>query len=212
MIFAALQSAALETVEKIVNAALIHDPASEQKLASMAGRVVLIDSTVPSLRIALELGANGVMLHHNWQDEADICISGTLVSIVAMAIQSEDTASLSGTGVNVTGNLDMLRQLNQIFAGLDIDWEAALAELIGDVPAHIVADSIRKSSSMRADAMQRAQSAVVEVSQEELRLTPSQTEYQQFVQSVRHLSTDVDRLVARANRIRAILQDRNMIS
>ena len=212
MIFAALQSAALETVEKIVNAALIHDPASEQKLASMAGRVVLIDSTVPSLRIALELGANGVMLHHNWQDEADICISGTLVSIVAMAIQSEDTASLSGTGVNVTGNLDMLRQLNQIFAGLDIDWEAALAELIGDVPAHITADSIRKSSSMRADAMQRAQSAVVEVSQEELRLTPSQTEYQQFVQSVRHLSTDVDRLVARANRIRAILQDRNMIS
>ena len=212
MIFAALQSAALETVEKIVNAALIHDPASEQKLASMAGRVVLIDSTVPSLRIALELGANGVMLHHNWQDEADICISGTLVSIVAMAIQSEDTASLSGTGVNVTGNLDMLRQLNQIFAGLDIDWEAALAELIGDVPAHITADSIRKSSSMRADAMQRAQSAVVEVSQEELRLTPSQTEYQQFVQSVRHLSTDVDRLVARANRIRTILQDRNMIS
>lgn len=212
MIFAALQSAALETVEKIVNAALIHDPASAQKLASMAGRVVLIDSTVPSLRIALEFGANGVMLHHNWQDEADIRISGTLVSIVAMAIQSEDTASLSGTGVNVTGNLDMLRQLNQIFAGLDIDWEAALAELIGDVPAHIVADSIRKSSSMRADAMQRAQSAVVEVSQEELRLTPSQTEYQQFVQSVRHLSTDVDRLVARANRIRAILQDRNMIS
>ena len=178
----------------------------------MAGRVVLIDSTVPSLCIALELGANGVMLHHNWQDEADIRISGTLVSIVAMAIQSEDTASLSGTGVNVTGNLDMLRQLNQIFAGLDIDWEAAIAELIGDVPAHIVADSIRKSSSMRADAMQRAQSAVVEVSQEELRLTPSQTEYQQFVQSVRHLSTDVDRLVARANRIRAILQDRNMIS
>lgn len=212
MIFAALQSAALETVEKIVNAALIHDPASEQKLTSMAGRVVLIDSTVPSLRIAIEFGTNGVMLHHNWQDEADICISGTLVSIVAMAIQSEDTASLSGTGVNVTGNLDMLRQLNQIFAGLDIDWEAALAELIGDVPAHIMADSIRKSSSMRADAMQRAQSAVVEVSQEELRLTPSQTEYQQFVQSVRHLSTDVDRLVARANRIRAILQDRNMIS
>lgn len=212
MIFAALQSAALETVEKIVNAALSHDPASAQNLASMAGRIVLIDSSVPSLRVALELGASGIILHHNWQDEADICISGTLVSIAAMAVQSEDTVSLSGTGVNVTGNLDMLRQLNQIFADLDIDWEAALAQLIGDVPAHIMADSIRKSANIRADVMQRAQSAVVEVSQEELRLTPSQTEYQQFVQSVRHLSTDVDRLVARANRIRLILQDRNMIS
>lgn len=212
MIFAALQSAALETVEKIVNAALSHDPASAQNLASMAGRIVLIDSSVPSLRVALELGANGIILHHNWQDEADICISGTLVSIAAMAVQSEDTVSLSGTGVNVTGNLDMLRQLNQIFADLDIDWEAALAQLIGDVPAHIMADSIRKSANIRADTMQRAQSAVVEVSQEELRLIPSEIEYQQFVQSVRHLSTDVDRLVARANRIRLILQDRNIVS
>jgi ubiquinone biosynthesis protein UbiJ len=96
-------------------------------------------------------------------------------------------------------------------ADLDIDWEAALAQLIGDVPAHMVAGSVRQSASFRADAFNRAQSAVVEVSQEELRLTPSQNEYQQFVQSVRHLATDVDRLVARANRLRLIVQDRNII-
>ena len=211
MIFAALHSAALEGVERIINAALIHDPSSAQKLASMAGRVVLIDSTMPALNIALELTPSGVMLHHNWQDKADICISGSLVSIAAMAIQSEETVSLSGTGVNVSGNLDMLRQLNHIMADLDIDWEAALAQLIGDVPAHMVAGSVRQSASFRADAFKRAQSAVVEVSQEELRLTPSQNEYQQFAQSVRHLATDIDRLVARANRVRLMVQDRNII-
>ena len=127
MIFAALHSAALEGVEKIINAALMHDPSSAQKLASMAGRIVLIDSTMPALCIALELTPNGVMLHHNWQDKADICISGTLVSIAAMAIQSEQAVSLSGSGVNVSGNLDILRQLNHIMAELEFDWEAALA-------------------------------------------------------------------------------------
>ncbi|MGB1402324.1 MAG: ubiquinone biosynthesis accessory factor UbiJ [Porticoccaceae bacterium] len=212
MIFAALHSAALEGVEKIINAALMHDPSSAQKLASMAGRIVLIDSTMPALCIALELTPNGVMLHHNWQDKADICISGTLVSIAAMAIQSEQAVSLSGSGVNVSGNLDMLRQLNHIMADLDIDWEAALAQLIGDVPAHMVANSVRKSASFRADMYNRAQSAVVEVSQEELRLTPSRHEYQQFAQSVRNLATDTDRLLARANKIGLLIQQRDMLT
>jgi ubiquinone biosynthesis protein UbiJ len=75
----------------------------------------------------------------------------------------------------------------------------------------MVAGSVRQSASFRADAFKRAQSAVVEVSQEELRLTPSQNEYQQFAQSVRHLATDIDRLVARANRVRLMVQDRNVI-
>jgi ubiquinone biosynthesis protein UbiJ len=93
-------------------------------------------------------------------------------------------------------------------AELDIDWEAALAELIGDVPAHLLGETIRNSAEFRSNALNRAQSALAEVSQEELRLTPSKNEYQSFVQSVRHLSTDVDRLAARANKLRLSLQQR----
>ena len=207
MIFGALQAAALEGVENIINVALTHDPASAKGLASMAGKIMLIDSSMPAICVAVEPTADGIMLHHNWQDDADITISGSLVSIAGMAINSGDMVSFSGTGVNVTGNLEMLRQLNKIMAGLDIDWEAALAQLVGDIPAHILADSIRNSASFRANAMDRTKSALVEVSQEELRLTPSKNEYDEFVQSVRHLATDVDRLAARANRLRLMIQD-----
>ena len=134
-----------------------------------------------------------------------------MVSIAGMAINSGDMVSFSGTGVNVTGNLEMLRQLNQIMAGLDIDWEAALAALVGDIPAHLMAESIRNSANFRANAADRATSLLVEVSQEELQLTPSKNEYDDFVQSVRHLATDADRLAARANRLRLLIQDRNAI-
>jgi ubiquinone biosynthesis protein UbiJ len=92
-------------------------------------------------------------------------------------------------------------------AGLDIDWEAALAELIGDVPARLLSQAVANSDSFRSAAFKRAQSALVEVSQEELRLTPSKNEYDELVLSVRHLATDIDRLAARANRIRLKLQD-----
>lgn len=206
MIFAALQSAALEGAEKIINAALVHDPASAERLRALEGKVMLVDSSMPPLRIAVEPSATGLMLHSNWQDDADVTVTGTLVSLTAMAINAGEMVSLSGTGVNVSGNLEVLRQLNHIMAELDIDWEAALAELIGDVPAHLLGETIRNSDEFRSHALKRAQTALAEVSQEELRLAPSANEYQGFVQSVRHLSTDVDRLVARANKLRLSIQ------
>jgi ubiquinone biosynthesis protein UbiJ len=206
VIFAALQSAALEGAEKIINAALVHDPASAERLRALEGKVMLVDSSMPPLRIAVEPSATGLMLHSNWQDDADVTVTGTLVSLTAMAINADEMVSLSGTGVNVSGNLEVLRQLNHIMAELDIDWEAALAELIGDVPAHLLGETIRNSDEFRSHALKRAQTALAEVSQEELRLTPSANEYQGFVQSVRHLSTDVDRLVARANKLRLSIQ------
>ena len=208
MIFAALQSAALEGAEKIINAALVHDPASAERLRALQGKVLLVDSSMPPLRIAVEPSVTGIMLHSNWQDSAEVTVSGTLVSLAAMAINADEMVSFSGTGVNVSGNLEVLRQLNHIMAELDIDWEAALAELIGDVPAHLLGETIRNSAEFRSNALNRAQSALAEVSQEELRLTPSKNEYQSFVQSVRHLSTDVDRLAARANKLRLSLQQR----
>ena len=45
-------------------------------------------------------------------------------------------------------NLETLRQLNDLLGALDIDWEAAIADLLGDVPAHIIGDVIRKQQHL----------------------------------------------------------------
>jgi ubiquinone biosynthesis protein UbiJ len=209
MFFSSLQSAALEGVEKIINAALVYDPSTLRQLTPLQGKVLLVESSTPGLRIAVEVGTNGLLLHNDWPDSADVHINGSFVSILNMGINAGEMVSFSGTGVNVTGNLDVLRQLNLIMAGLDIDWEAALAELMGDVPAHILSDAVRKTANARADTLQRVKSAVVEVSQEELRLTPSKNEYDEFVLSVRHLATDTERLSARVNRLHRLFQSRN---
>ena len=209
MFFSALQSAALEGVEKMINAALVFDPSTLRQLASLQGKILLIESSTPSLRIAIEVGSSGLLLHNGWQDSADVHIIGSLISILNMGINAGEMRSFSGTGVNVTGNLEVLRQLNLTMAGLDIDWEAALAELVGDVPAHILSDAMRKTANVRTDTLQRAKSAVVEVSQEELRLSPSKNEYDEFVLSVRHLATDTERLSARVNRLHRLFQTRS---
>ncbi len=49
MLFAALQSTALEGVENLINAALKYDPASARDLAALDGQIILVDSTMPPL-------------------------------------------------------------------------------------------------------------------------------------------------------------------
>ncbi|MDG2501811.1 MAG: hypothetical protein P8M77_05400 [Porticoccaceae bacterium] len=210
MLFTALQSTALEGVEQLINGALKYDPASSRGLAALQGQIILLDSSMPPLSIALEPTADGILLHNNWQDNASITIEGTLVSIASMALNSSDTKSLSGTGVNVSGDLETLRQLNIIMANLDIDWEAALAELFGDVAAHIFCSTIRNSAEFRASTAQRAKTTLVDVAQNQWQLTPDRAEFEQFVQQVRSITTDTDRLAARVERLRKLLPTRGL--
>jgi ubiquinone biosynthesis protein UbiJ len=202
VIFNAMQASAFEAAEKLINTALEYDPATQRQIAELEGKLLLIESTMPPLKVAIEATSSGIMLHSNWQDSADTTVSGPLLAMLNLAVDNDQQISFAGTGISVNGDLDLLIKINKLMRNLDIDWEAALASIIGDIPARILADTARSSSAAAMDAGRRAKSAAVEIAQEELRATPSETEYEDFTQRVRHLSTDVERAAARINKTR----------
>ena len=206
MIFNALQASAFEAAEKIINSALEYDPATQRQIAALEGKLLLVESTLPPLSVAIEATTNGIMLHSNWQDSADTTVSGSLIAMLSLAASSDQHISFAGTGISVTGDLGFLIEINKLMRNLDVDWEAALASIIGDIPAHIMADTVRSSASVARDASRRAKSAAAEIAQEELRATPSATEYTDFTQRVRHISTEVERAAARINKSRQIIE------
>ncbi|MDG1818468.1 MAG: SCP2 sterol-binding domain-containing protein [Porticoccaceae bacterium] len=206
MIFNAMQASAFEAAEKIINAALEYDPASQRQIAALEGKLLLVESTLPPLSVAIEATTNGIMLHSNWQDSADTTVSGSLIAMLSLAVSSDQHISFAGTGISVTGDLEFLRQINELMRNLDVDWEGALATIIGDIPAHLLAKQLRSSSKAAADASRRAKSAAAEIAQEELRATPSASEYQDFTQRVRHLSTEVERAAAKLNKSRQLIE------
>jgi len=192
---------ALEGAETLINGALTKDPASKQALTKLEGQVLLVESTLPPLTIAIEPAATGIQLHDNWDGNVAVTINGTLIAMAAIAVNAKESISFSGTGVNVSGNLDTLHQLNKIMGDVDIDWEGALAEIIGDIPAHLIAKGIRNSAVIRKDIVTRASSGLVEVAQEEFNLTPSKNEFEAMIPDIRQLSADADRLAARVRRL-----------
>jgi ubiquinone biosynthesis protein UbiJ len=201
-----MQASAFEAAEKIINTALEYDPATQRHIAELEGKLLLIESNLPPLKVAIEATSSGIMLHSNWQDRADTTVSGSLVAMLSLAANNDEQISFAGTGISVNGDLDFLIQINKLMRNLNVDWEAALASVIGDIPAHILADTVRNSASVARDASRRAKSAAAEIAQEELRATPSATEYTDFTQRVRHISTEVERAAARINKSRQIIE------
>lgn len=202
MIFSTLQAGALSGLELAINSALKYDPATLRELSTLEGQVLLVDCTSPAMRIAIQTSQQQITLYSGWEDEAAVTLQGSLIALVKMAANASDTSSFADTGVKLSGNLETLHKLHKILSQLDIDWEGALADIIGDVPAYMIGSALRKSADIAKQNKQRVASALTEVAQEELQIVPSRNGFEQFKKEVREMASDTDRLMAKANLLR----------
>jgi len=204
----ALHASALMAVETAINRALEYDPASRNAIGELAGKVLTVECTLPPLTFHVIHSEQGINLLSRYEGNAVTTLRGSALSLAALAVDGEDRVSFYGTGVEVRGDHDLLRRVRKILKHLDVDWEAALAELIGDVPAHLVGESLRGAASWQKQAAARAGTAAASFSQEEVGLTPGRAETDHFNRQVTLLSEDVDRLAARINKLKVRLDQR----
>jgi ubiquinone biosynthesis protein UbiJ len=202
VIFSTLQAGALSGLELAINSALKYDPATLRELSTLEGQVLLVDCTSPAMRIAVQTSQQQITLYSGWEDEAAVTLKGSLVALAKMTANASDTSSFAGTGVQLSGNLETLHKLHKILSQLDIDWEGALADIIGDIPAYMIGSALRKSADIAKQNKQRVTSALTEVAQEELQIVPSRNGFEQFKKEVREMASDTDRLMARTNLLR----------
>lgn len=205
----ALHSSALMAVESAINSALEYDPATRNAIGELAGKVLAVECSLPPLTFYVIHSEQGINLMSRYEGTPDTTLHGTALSLAALAADGEDRVSFYGTGVEVRGDHDLLRQIRKIFKSLDVDWEAALSKLIGDVPAHLVGESLRGATKWQKQAAERAGSAAAAFSQEEVRLTPSAIEVENFNREVKLLNEDVNRLAARINKLNILLNQQN---
>ena len=197
MIFDVLNTTAISGLETAINTALKYDPGTVRDLSELEGQVLLIDCSMPSMRIAIETSQQKIILHNNWDGEAAVTLQGTMISLAKMAANASDTSSFANSGVQLSGNLETLHKLHKILSKLNIDWEGGLADLVGDVPAHIIGSAMRQSAKASRESLQRASSALVEIAQEEFEIIPSKNSFKHFKQDVRQMAADTDRIMAR---------------
>ena len=207
MVVKTISSQMLDKIALIINSALAHDEVSLRALGELSGTKVQIISHSPQFTIYLKIYADQITLSNEGDIEQTITLSGSLVALVSGLFDADEISTLYGTGITANGDTGVLKKLNKLMAGLNIDWEAAVGKLIGPMPAHLVTNAVSKIRPAISKNKRRICEIAIEVAQEEFRLTPTKVEFDNFSEEIQLLSSRVDRLEAHFNSTRRTLKN-----
>ena len=197
-----LKAGLLMALESAVNNSLAYDPATQQSLIELDGKVLHIACTMPAESVYVLFVGNHVELWSLFESSADTTLSGTPSEFLALWRARSKTTALTDSGVTLTGDSTVLQQLQKISASLDIDWEALLAEHTGDVIAHQLGRFARGANSWFRGARREAERLMSEFLQFESNAVPSRHEVQGFCREVDDVQLRMDRLQAGIDHIK----------
>lgn len=201
-LFDSLQTSMLALAEIGSNHLLTLDQSTLEGCVEMQGHCIAIDITDLDLQLYCHPGSWGLRLSRNPPArEVDATISGRLMALVNLASEQDKLSTSIRERVSFHGNVALAQKVQALFAGLDIDWEEALAQRTGDVLAFQIHQRARKFGQWlhtSADSILQTNS---EYLREEARLSPTQVEFNQFRSGVTSTKHDVARAEARLQRL-----------
>lgn len=192
-------TASIAALELMVNTALRYDPGTRSALAKLDGQVLAVECIAPSFSLYIAPGIDELRLMGAFDGEVTTRLRGTLPALLQLA--ATDTTSLANTGVEVLGSTALLSNLQRISANLDIDWEEALTQLLGDVVGHQLAEHMRSRFNWLGQRLVSGQRLLSEYLTEELKTLPAGPELEAFSRQVDDLRMGVDRAAARVERL-----------
>ncbi|WP_043529346.1 ubiquinone biosynthesis accessory factor UbiJ [Litchfieldella xinjiangensis] len=199
----------LPLVERTLNALLARDPAAHGRLARLAGSRMLFRLERPHLEILVSFDAQGLHLAHAPS------LNESTVDVV-VEVDSETLGSLlGGTSVErlmfggrlaVRGRSHLLEDARDLLLDLDLDWEGELAGWLGDMPAHSLAEGLRRLSRWGLRTRGELQADLSEYLFEEARLLPGRAQYDVMRDHLTELEVAADRLEARLARFTRLVE------
>jgi ubiquinone biosynthesis accessory factor UbiJ len=202
-------TALLGLMENTINAALRLDPATLRRLDQLSGRVIAIECTTPQLTVFLRPHSDGFILQGQYEQTPDCLISGSAVALLKLMTADNKTNALLSNQIQISGDLELSQKLQKLLADLDIDWEAKLAQYLGDITAHQIGKQARTLHAWGKSSTNSLLLNIEEYLHEETHDLPSRAELEPFYSEVETLTLTADRLSARIERLQKTLSPKD---
>lgn len=189
----------LTLAEESLNRLLARDPVTLARLGELASCEIRIECTAPHWHLYLLPHCGGIDLLTDSAAEPDACLRGSALNLIRLPYAGNEV--LFGRGISIEGNSGLVHRLQQILADSRIDWEAWLADLVGDTAAHPLANLMRSASRQLRYGSSSLIHNLEEYLHEEARLLPTQVEIDIWQEQVEELRDATDRLEARIARL-----------
>lgn len=201
MIGAAAVAAAMNPA---LDAALALDSDARARVARLDGASLAIH--ISGLEWSLYLTPHGEQLRIQSEpvDFPAATISGPPASLAMLATTAGTRVLFSGS-LRVAGDVTAAKEYKRLFDTLDPDWEEALAQAVGDVPAHEAGRLVRNLGAWCRRAVSGRREDLKAWLVDEVELVPAPAEVDAWLTGVDETRADVDRMAARLARLERVL-------
>lgn len=191
----------IELFELASNNALEHDPETVQRLQKLQGKSMALHIKTIEQTITVSPCPEGIELSQDIPESVDVTLSATLSAMLKISRDGIDDADLQPGELEISGDPIIGQRFARIIAELNINWEALLAEHIGDSPARVVTLVAGQVRHFAEESRTQLHNRFVHFVKDELEVSVEQQEVDDFLDDVDTLRADTDRLAARVRRI-----------
>ena len=190
-------------LEAGLNRVLALDPESDQRLLGLHGKCLRVDLEGVAIALFLKFESGYVKVDLDGPEEPDAVISGTPVSLFSMAVPAGAVDwGLPGSGVKISGDAALARDLERLFGKLDPDWHEPVSAVFGETLGYQITSGISQGIEELGKAIGQTIDMAGEWFREESGLSVSKNEIREFGEAVDSISDAVDRLDARIRSFR----------
>ena len=166
----------------------------------ITGNVVAVRMSDSSLATYFHIGDDAITMTGRYEEEPDVVITGSLLSLARLATPSATEAIRDGS-VELHGDARVAQSFQQLLRYARPDIEEELSNLFGDTAAHSMGNFARQARDWGIGARDTMQQNISEYLQEESRAVPGRDEVDAFRHDVETLRDDVARFEARLNKL-----------
>jgi len=190
----------LRPVARILNRNIQETTPARELCKKLDGKTVAVRVKDTALAMYFQIRDEVVLLATDSEDEPDVVITGSLLTLAGMA-RSADEQALRDGSLDLTGDAYTAQAFQELLALAKPDIEEELSLFVGDVAAHHVGELAKGLGNWAREARSTMGANIREYLQEESRDLPSRYEFEGFASAVDSLRDDVARLEARFNRM-----------
>lgn len=191
----------IDLLELASNRTLEHDPKTQQRLLKLQGKTMTLHIRPIDQSLSVTPHPEGLEFSRENPIRVDVTLSVTVGAMVKISRDGIDNAELKSGELEITGDPIVGQRFAQVLADLEIDWEAVLAEQIGDSPARIVSFAAGQAKELAQESRSRFKEFINQILTEDLSLIAGKDDVEPFLDDVDTLKADVERLMARIKRI-----------
>ena len=192
--------ALLRPVADVLNRNISESTPARQLAIELAGASVAIRVRDSALAMYFVFTDDSIQLCTERDEEPDVLISGSLLTLASM-MQGGGEAAIRSGDVELTGDAGTAQRFQRLLEHARPDLEEERSRFIGDIAAHRIASIARGIGNWAKEVRTTMRGNVREYLQEESREVPTRYEVERFSRDVSTLRDDVDRMAARLQRL-----------